>query len=239
MRIAAFQRFPIFDAIEKTSDVLVRDILWADAQGIDLAIFPECFLQGHSYEEAIVRARAIVLDDAAMLALEGRLAGTRTTAVFGLFERRGEAIYNSAAIIQRGRPGGVYAKAYPIEEGCTPGRDFPVWTCAGWTFGINICNDLNFPKAAEAVTGKGAKLICCPLNMMLRPKKAEKWRGPAIENLRACALRSGCFVVSADVAGHREDGWLSYGCTAIVRPDGTIADRAAELIEDVAIFDLP
>jgi hypothetical protein len=45
--------------------------------------------------------------------------------------------------------------------------------------------------------------------------------------------------VTADVAGQGNDGWFSYGCTVIVGPDGTIANRARELVEDVAVFDLP
>lgn len=239
MRVAAFQRFPIFDAVHDASDALLRDLLWADERGIDLAVFPECFLQGHSYDQSTVAARAISLHQLPLLRLLDRLTAVRTTAVVGLFERRGEKIYNSAIVFQRGHLMGTYAKAHPIEDGCTPGREFPVWSCENWTFGINICNDLNYPDVADLITGRGARLICCLLNMMLRPKKAERWRGPALENLQKCALRTNCFVVSADVAGPRDDGWLSYGCTAIVRPDGTIADRAAELVEDVAIFDLP
>jgi 5-aminopentanamidase len=71
---------------------------------------------------------------------------------------------------------------------------------------------------------------------MLRPKKAEMWRVRSVEGLRACARRAGCWVVSADVAGQGNDG---YGCTVIVQPDGTIASRTPELVEDVAVFDLP
>jgi 5-aminopentanamidase len=75
--------------------------------------------------------------------------------------------------------------------------------------------------------------------MMLRPAKAEMWRLRAVEILQACARRTGAGSCRPDVTGRRNDGWFSYGCTIIIRPDGTIAGRAAELVEDVAVFDLP
>ena len=44
--------------------------------------------------------------------------------------------------------------------------------------------------------------------------------------------------MSADVTG-AHDGLVSYGCTMVVRPDGTIAARLTESEEGVAVFDLP
>jgi hypothetical protein len=43
--------------------------------------------------------------------------------------------------------------------------------------------------------------------------------------------------MSADVVG-AHGGRISYGCAAIVRPDGELASRVAELAEGVATFDL-
>jgi predicted amidohydrolase len=239
MRIAAFQRLALFDAVDKTAAVLARDLAWADSQGIDLALFPECYLQGHSYNAALARRRALSLDDPPLHALVGRFAPAKTTAIIGLFEQRGAVVHNSAIVAKAGQINGVYAKAHPLENGCAPGTDFPIWACGNWTFGINICSDLRYPYTATRLVKKGTNLLCCPLNMMLRPHKAPKWREPAIESLRACARRTGRWVMSADVVGNNDDGWMSYGCTAIIDPQGKIVARAAELVEDVVIFDLP
>lgn len=239
MRIAAFQRLALFDAIDEVGDVLARDLAWADAQGIDLAVFPECYLQGHSYNEAIARRRARSLDDPALNALIGGCVSGKTTAVIGLFELRGEAIYNSAIVAKAGRIIGVYAKAHPLESGCTPGMDFPIWPLADWRFGINICADLRYPYTASRLARKGAGLICNPVNLMLRPHKAEMWHKPAIAGLQICARHSGCWVISADVVGSNDDGWLSYGSSAIVDPNGVVVARAKPHSEDVLVFDLP
>ncbi|MEF0939702.1 carbon-nitrogen hydrolase family protein [Rhizobium sp. BR 362] len=239
MRVAAFQRRALFDALDEVGDVLSRDLTWADEQGIDLALFPECYLQGHSYEPALARRRALSLDDPALNALIARCASGKTTAIIGLFERRGESVYNSAVVARAGRISGVYAKVHPIERGCTPGTDFPVWALGNWCFGINICSDLRYPYTAVRLARKGARLICNPVNLMLRPHKAEKWHRPAIESLRICAKHTRCWVMSADVVGSNDDGWVSYGSTAIVDPNGVVVAKAKAYSEDVLVFDLP
>ena len=238
MRIAAFQRSPIFDDPDKAGKVVLRDLIWADEQGVDLAVFPESYLQGHSYDRSLIERRAVSLDSPVMRRFLDGASAIRATAILGLFERRGDSIFNSAMVIEGGRFAGVYAKAFPIEDGCSPGTEYPVWLSGKWKFGINICNDMNYPQAAEQLTQQGANLICAPHNVMLRPEKAEAWRLRSVENLQACARRTGCWIVSADVAGPGNDGWFSYGCTAIVRPDGMVASRTTELVEDVAILDL-
>jgi len=239
MRIAAFQRLALFDAVEQTAEILARDLAWAEAQGIDLALFPECYLQGHSYNEAIARRRALSLDDPYLSALVTRFATGRTTAIVGLFEKRGDALYNSSIVAKGGRVIGVYAKAHPLESGCMPGRDFPVWDESHWRFGINICADLRYPYTARRLAEKGAGLICNPINLMLRPHKAERWHKPGISGLQTCARHTGCWVMASDVVGSNADGWVSYGSSAIVDPNGVVVAKAKPYCEDVLVFDLP
>ena len=238
MRVAAFQRFSTFDDPAKVGEQILRDLTWADEHGIDLALFPESYLQGHSYDRSIIERRAVSLDSPTITGLLRGLSGMRATAILGLFERREHLVYNSAIVIDRGHLAGVYAKAFPLEDGCTAGSEFPVWDLGKWRYGINICNDTNYTQAADALTRQGANLICALINNTLRSNKADLWRTRAVENLRGVARRTGCWVVTADVAGPGTDGWFSYGCTLIARPDGSLATRTRELVEDVAVFDL-
>ncbi|MCW6512071.1 carbon-nitrogen hydrolase family protein [Lichenifustis flavocetrariae] len=239
MRVGAFQRFSIFDDPGRAIEGIARDCSLADERGVDLALFPEAYLQGHAYDEGLIERRAVTLDGPVVGGMLRRLSGVKAVVIVGLFERRGSHILNSAVVIEGGRIVGVYAKAFPIEDGCVPGTDFPVWTRSNWTFGINICNDLNHPCAAERLTTQGARLIRAPINMTLRAKKADRWRVPTLDNLKDTARRSRCWLIAADVAGPGLDGWFSYGCTAIISPDGTVVGRSAELVEDMVIFDLP
>ncbi|MFK0332340.1 carbon-nitrogen hydrolase family protein [Rhizobium sp. NPDC090275] len=239
MRIASFQRFPIFDDAEKAAGVILRDLTWADSHGADLAIFPECYLQGHSYDRSINERRALCVDDPALRQLLGTLRSIRTAVIVGFVERRGDLVYNSAMLIESGAVAGVYAKAKPLEDGCTPGDAFPVWRRAGRGFGINICSDFRDPAFSDAIVANGASVVCAPLNMMIRAHKVDQWREPAIESLRACAVRTGSWVISSDVVGDRGDGWMSCGCTLAVGPDGVIASKAPEWQEGAILLDIP
>jgi predicted amidohydrolase len=235
MLVAAFQKHPIFDDTPAAIRILLNDLRWADARGVKLALFPECYLQGHAYDRATIERRALSLDGPEVEALLGQLAPVRAVALIGLFERRGADLYNSVIVVQNGRLLGVYAKAHPNEDGVLPGNDFPVFSVSDRTFGLNICNDANYPEVAQRVADKGATILCFAINNMLAPDVAARWRGKSVENLQTRAQQTGCWVVSADIAG-RHGALCSYGCSVIVRPDGSIAARAAELAEEVALF---
>jgi predicted amidohydrolase len=228
MRTASFQRYPVFDDAKRAADRVLRDLSWADENAVDLALFPECYLQGHSYDRSINELRALAVDDATVLGSLEPLLTIKAAAIIGFIERRGALVYNSAMLVEGGAVAGVYAKANPLEDGCTPGEDFPVWQRAGRTFGINICSDFRKPRLSRKLVTRGATLICAPLNMMIRAHKVDQWREPAIESLRSCAIRTGCWVVSSDVVGENGNGWMSCGCTLAVSPDGTIVEKVAE-----------
>lgn len=238
MRIAAFQRFPIFDDVAAVGDRLFHDLCWADERGVELALFPECHLLGHSYDEAVIERRAIRIDGEIWKGLLARLEPISAAAIIGTFERHPGHVTNSAMVIEAGRTTGRYAKAHPNEPCVRAGKAFPVFNRAGVTFGINICNDANHPAAAQQVAAQGAGLICYPLNNIMRPATAEAWRTRSAENLKARARGTGCWIMSADVTGW-VDGRVSHGCTMIVSPDGTIVARVAEGVEGVALIDLP
>lgn len=239
LRVAAFQRFPKFDDVAGTGEALLEDLRWANERSVDLALFPECYLQGYDlYDPTTFARRSLSLDDRALLDVLARFGPQiRTTAVIGLIERRAATIYNSAIVVADGKVMGRYAKAHPNEKGISAGLDFPIFTVSEWPFGINICNDANYPAAAEQVAKQGARLLCYPLNNMLKPSVAAEWRSRSVGNLRARAIQTRCWVMSADVAGNHSD-LMSYGCTLIVRPDGQVVARANELEEGVALFDL-
>ena len=237
MRIAAFQHHAIFDNMDHVCDVLERDLCWAASEGFQIALFPESFLLGHSYDPLVIAARADRLAAGGLEMICSRLAWVDTTVIVGAFERRGDVIVNSAFVIEHGRVIGRYAKTYPNEPSVVAGTEYPVFRRSGFRYGINICNDANQPTAAQRLTDQGTSLILYPLNNMLPPKTAAQWRGRSIDTLRTRARQSGCWIASADVAG-RHDRLMSFGCTIIVSPDGTIVSRAREGHEDVAAYEI-
>lgn len=209
MRIAAFQRLRVEDDAAAVVARIVDDLTRADTR-MDLAVFPECHLLGHSYDPATIAARAIDVEDDRWRAILAPLAPVATTVILGSFERRADGVTNSAFVIERGRVVGRYAKRHPNEPGVVAGRASPVFERDGVRYGINICNDANHPDAARSLADQGARVICYPLDNMLSPDTAARWRSRSVENLRARAVQTGCWIVSADTTGS-QGALLSHG----------------------------
>lgn len=88
--------------------------------------------------------------------------------VAGIYEREGNAIYNTAVLLDRaGRLAGKYRKVYlpreEIEAGLTPGNDYPVFRTDFGTVGMMICYDVFFADPARALALRGAELILMPI----------------------------------------------------------------------------
>lgn len=238
MRIAAVQCPAIADDASSACEAIVQRLRWATTVAIDLLIFPEAFLLGHSYDPETIRSRAHEASGSALAELCRRVAAFRVTLVVGSFELAFPHVFNSAFVVEDGRIIGRYAKAYPNEPGVTAGSDFPTFVKSGVRYGINICNDANHGDAAEQIASQSADLILYPLNNMLRPETAERWREKSLANLIDRARQTNCWIASSDVTGP-SDGLLSYGCTAIVAPDGQVVARVPELSEGIAVYDVP
>lgn len=225
--IAAVQCAPLFDDVAGASAHIVARAREAAEAGARLILFPEAYLQGHSYTSALVARRALPLDDPAILDLAGCLAYLPIMAVIGFFERRDETLYNSAMVMAGGAILGRYAKHDPREGGCTPGTDRPVFDCAGWPFAISICRDTRSADLALDLAARGAKLLCYPLGNMLPPEAADVNWQLTLDCHRARARETGCWVVSSDVVG-AHDGWKAYGNTRVIDPHGDVVADVPE-----------
>src|SRR5262249_3875441 len=92
-----------------------------------------------------------------------------TFAIFGLLERDGERIFNSAALIGPQGLLGTYRKTHLPCLGvdrCTVVGDRPyqVHDLGGLRVGMLICYDGSFPEASRALALQGADLIALPTN---------------------------------------------------------------------------
>jgi predicted amidohydrolase len=237
VRVAAFQKEPVLGDARASSAAIAQDVSWAAGEGADLAVFPEAYLDGHSYDRETIAARARTLDDPEVRNLAESLRAFPVTVVVGMFERRGQSVRNVALVLRAGAPAGVYAKAHPNEPSLEAGTGMPVFRAGGSRFAVNICNDANYPALARRARQGGASVLCYPLNNMLPPATAERWRERSVGNLVARARETGCWVVSSDVAG-TYGGQVSFGCTAIVSPAGEIRARVPEGTTGRILLDL-
>ena len=209
----------------------------AAGEGAALALFPETYLHGHSYDRETIASRARALSDPEILELAESLRVFPVTVVVGMFESRENSLRNVALVLQAGEIAGVYAKARPNENAVEAGTDMPVFDVSGQRFAVNICNDANYPDLAQRARKAGASVLCYALNNVLPPATAKRWRQRSIGNVVARARETGCWVVSSDVAGACGTR-ISLGCTAIVSPQGKISAQVPEGTTGGILLDL-
>ncbi len=212
----------------------------AEAAGAALVVFPEGFLQGYLTDERAARASALELASPAFAAVLSRLGPFETMIVLGLIEADGGRLFNTAVVIEGGRIVGRYRKTHLMkgEQLFEAGTDCPIFEVDGLRFGINICNDCNFPEAARRVAEQGASLIVCPANNMMRREAATVWKA-AHNRIRGERCReTGLWLVSADVTGDR-DGRIAWGPTAVLDPAGEVVAQLPLDRPGLLVLDLP
>jgi predicted amidohydrolase len=170
MRIGVYQNNPEFGQVEKN---VLRAVIELSAADADMIVMPELFNTGYQFvsrEEAFDLAEEIpsgrtceVLSDVASL---GKLY-----LVFGIAERHGDKLFNSAAVMGPDGFIGVYRKSHLFYEEKNifdPGdTGFRVFDIGIARLGVMICFDWWFPEAARSLALQGADIICHPANLIL------------------------------------------------------------------------
>ncbi|MCB0712601.1 MAG: carbon-nitrogen hydrolase family protein [Ignavibacteriae bacterium] len=224
MVIAACQPPDIQNDIEGSLSKIVEYAQMAESDGAALVCYPECFLQGYVVDEDETGQRAIDLSSEQFGGLLKQLSHLKPILVVGLIELEGERVFNSAVVVQQGRLLGTYRKSKLLpreKEVFLPGENYPLFNCDGIPFGINICNDLNYPESTLGLSTQGARLMVCPCNNMLRYQNAEVWKEKHNEIRAQRSVEGGVWLLSSDVTGER-DGRISYGPTALIDPQGSV-----------------
>lgn len=239
MRVAACQPSCLNHDVEQALLTIVRYAEEAAGEEAALLCFPECYLQGYIHAPEDYGKVAIDLSSDEFSRILGRLADLEPVLVFGLIERDGNDLHNSAVVVRKGDLLGRYLKTMLLksESMFSPGTEIPVFEVDGLRFGINICNDLNFPECARAIAGQGAELLVCPCNNLLSPANADLWKHKHQEIRRKLARETGMHLLSSDVVGEW-NGRISFGSTSLIGPDGEIRAELDFMREGLLILGL-
>lgn len=145
----------IIGAIDANTDLVLDALRTATEAACDVAIFPELTITGYPPED-LVHKPTFVSDN--MAALERIAAATTTTAAVVGFVEAGDGttegsgyptLHNAAAVCADGRIIGVYRKhelpnygVFDDKRYFTSGDALPLWSIAGVTVGVTVCEDL-------------------------------------------------------------------------------------------------
>jgi len=195
----------------------------AHAAGARLAVLPEMWSSGYDYRRLADLAERTPQVREQLCAFT---AETQMVVVGSLPEKEGEALYNSATVIDSGRIVGRYRKLHLFstmgeDRFLTAGdRDLVVDTSVG-RIGVAICYDLRFPELFRKMALEGAEVICLPAEW---PKpRQEHWR----TLLRARAIENQLFIAAANCCGIQ--GKLDFfGMSLLISARGEVLAEAGE-----------
>ncbi len=240
MKVAACQVPDVRDDLSEAVAIILNMASDAAANGADLVVFPECFLQGYFVDPLAAARIAISLESSEFGSVLQQLNVIHPTIVFGLIEKSGNDMFNTAAVVRGGKLLGRYRKSSLLEgerAAFSPGEDFPIFEVSNRKFGVNICYDLQFPKAIGQLITKGAELIVCPCNNMMPTAKAEQYKYRHNEIRARRSIESNAWLISADVTGSRDDR-ISYGPTAAINPLGEVVQQVPLSTTGMLIVDV-
>jgi predicted amidohydrolase len=223
---------------------VVQGLERADREHVEIICFPECFLTGYPDTEAPARKDAFAVDSPSMLKLLERTSQFEATYVFGFNERRGQHLYNTAAVIHQGRLLGRYSKCSAYQRFHRQGREFPVFERNGVKFGVVICSDGGYIEPSRILALNGAKIIFSPhYNYISKEYLLTHFQevradhvARAVEN-RVYFVRGNNVSAGLDPGIQRYEG-VGYGDSYIVDPYGEIVVRSRRHREDFIFADI-
>ncbi|MFN9718216.1 MAG: carbon-nitrogen hydrolase family protein [Planctomycetota bacterium] len=219
MRIAGIQTDVTLGDVAGNISRLEQTLRDEVIQGTELTIFPECFTTGYcfdSLEDARNFAETVpgpTTDRIALLCAE-----LRTFVVFGMLEKSGANIFNTAVLIGPEGLIGSYRKVHlpylGVDRFTTPGdRPFEVFAAGPVRIGMLICYDGGFPEAARVLSIKGADLIVLPTNW----PPGGAYMAEFSTNCRA--MENGVYFAAVNRVGD-ENGFHFIGKSRICSPVG-------------------
>jgi predicted amidohydrolase len=225
MRIACFQGPEAADVPAGNLARLRRVAAEAKAGGAELLVCPEMFLTGYALGKAEVARLAGPLDDASMTEARKIASEVGIALVFGMPERAGGAVFNSAVAI--GADGSLLAGyrkthlfgAVDREQFSAGGAEPQIFEVGDLKAALLICYDVEFPESVRALALAGAELVLVPTALMMPFDVVAKTIVPAR------AYENQLFIAYANRCG-REAEFDYCGLSCVVGPDGVDLARA-------------
>ena len=195
----------------------------AARDGAQVVVLPELASSGYVFTDRAELASLAEPRDGPVIAEWANLAAAfGLVIVAGFPEAAGDAIFNSAAIVDPTGLRGVYRKTHLWNtENAVFDRsdDLPlvVDTDHG-RIGVMVCYDVEFPEWVRAVALAGADLLCAPVNWPLLPRPEGERPTEMVRALAGAGMNRMPIAVCDRVGVERGQDWI--GGTVITDADG-------------------
>jgi NAD+ synthase (glutamine-hydrolysing) len=245
VRIALAQIDPTVGDVAGNAAKVAEWIERAEAEGAELAIFPELCIPGYPAEDLYLKRHFVETNRVAVQDL-ARGVGEMTALVGFAEPAAGGGDYrhahNSLAVLSQGEVKAVYRKnrlpnyaVFDEQRYFLPGEEPATVEVAGNRVGLTICEDLwteGPPASTEAA--EGAKLIANPSGSPYHRGKGRERE--AMFGERARAYRA--HIAFCNLVGG-QDELVFDGHSFIVDPSGSIVARAVQFEEQLLVHEVP
>ena len=244
MRIALVQQPATADLADNLARGLAAFDRAADA-GADLVAYAELafhpfYPQRHATPDLLAHAEAI--PGPTVEAFQARCADRGVVCILNLFERDGDATYDTSPVIDAdgallGRSRMLHITEYEAfhEQGYyAPGdTGLPVYDTVAGRIGVAICYDRHYPEVMRGLALAGAEVVVVP-----QAGAVGEWPDGLYEaEMQVAAFQNGYVTALANRVG-QEERLTFAGESFVCGPDGRVVARAGAGTEEILLADV-
>ncbi len=239
LRVALAQINVTVGDVDGNANRIIAAIREAESLGADIVAVPELAVPGYPPEDLLLKPEFIAAN---RRALERVAKQTGDIVAICGYAHREDDLYNSAALLYRGRVAAVYHKNFLPTYGVfdedryfKAGTRIPVYRIASGVVGVSVCEDIwypNGPPTEQALDG-GAELL---VNISSSPYcmgRLEVRR----KMLATRAADTAAFVAYVNLVGG-QDELIFDGQSMIFGPDGEVIARGPAFSEAMVVADI-
>lgn len=243
MRIGHFQLESKTGDFDANLTKVVSSLERADKDRVEVVCFPECFLTGYPDKEEVVRKSAFAVDSPQMMKLLDKTGKFEATYIVGFNETRGNDLYNTAVVVQKGHILGTYSKCSAYMKFHKQGREFPVFERSGVKFGVIICSDGGYIEPTRILALKGARIIFAPhFNYINAKGLIGHFQHVRADHIARAVENDVWFVRGNNVIIGKDEGLsydgVGYGDSYIMDLQGEMLVRSRRMQEDFIFADI-
>lgn len=242
LRIALCQLDPVVGDLQGNVERVLSGLASAEAQGAEIAIFPELVITGYPPEDLLLKPSFVEGNLRALEAVAERTG--ECAAVVGFVDEDGD-LYNAAAVLAGGKVHGVWRKEllpnYGVFDeqrwfrpGPGSGEGDHVYVIGGVRTGVVVCEDAWSPTGPVARLGAGGAELICVLN-------GSPFRtGVVAERRRMLATRAAdasAVLAYVNMVGG-QDELVFDGGSMVFDHDGSLLAAAPQFEETTLVVDL-